>query len=72
MNKIQVYMDDGRVFEYDVDEDQTLEHAHAIITGGYRHQGKDDKFEEWYPPHKIKKLKYPGNETAYFDTTRGT
>lgn len=73
MKKIQVYMDDGRVFEYHVANDsKVLEHAHAIITTGYRHMGEGDEFEEWYPPHKIKKIKYPGNETAYCDTTRGT
>jgi hypothetical protein len=69
---IQVYLDDGRVCEYQVANDKVLEHAYAIITAGYRHKSKGDEFEEWYPPHKIIKVKYPGNESSYYDTVRGT
>jgi len=36
--KISVYIDDGRIFEYDVEsESKVREHSDAIIKGGYRH-----------------------------------
>lgn len=70
---IAVYMDDGRVFEYETaDPLKGREHAHAIITTGYRHSEGDDL--EWYPPHRITKVKVVGacESTAYRDTTRAT
>lgn len=73
MFTMQVYMVDGRVFEYQLESlSKIIEHAHAIVTKGYRHQGHGEEIEEWYPPHAILKLKYPANETNYTDTTRGT
>jgi len=47
-------------------------HAAAIIGGGYRHtEGAD---HEWYPPHRIVKVKVIGacESTQYRDTTRAT
>lgn len=71
--KISVYLDDGRVFEYEVaDPFKGREHAHAIIQGGYRHSDGDDL--EWYPSHKIQKVKVAGasESTQYRDKIRAT
>lgn len=72
--KISVYMDDGRVFEYEVDSPlKGREHAFKIIQGGYRHTPENTKDLEWYPPHKIEKVKIEGaGESMYKDTTRAT
>ncbi len=71
MKTIQVYLDDGRVFLYDVEnEEKVREHASAIISGGYRHN--DGKIFEHYPPHRILKVKSEDISTKYPDTTRGT
>lgn len=70
---ISVYMDDGRVFEYATSSpDKGREHASAIIKTGYRHtEGKD---LEWYPPHRIVKVKVGGGceSSQYTDTVRAT
>ena len=35
---IKTYLDDGRIFKYEVESaEKVREHASAIITGGYRH-----------------------------------
>lgn len=72
MSKIQVYIDDGRVFEYEVkDSSKAREHTHAIILTGYRHTIKD--ILEHYPPHRILKVKVEGDvNTLYPDRVRGT
>lgn len=69
---VQVYLDNGIVFEYDVaSPEKVREHADAIIKGGYRHAGKDG-FEH-YPPHRILKVKCPQIiDTKYPDRIRGT
>jgi hypothetical protein len=55
---IQVYLDDGRIFEYEVDSpDKAREHASVIINTGYRHN--DGVIFEHYPPHRINKIKCP-------------
>ena len=70
--KIEVYMDDGRVFFYDVaTEEKVREHISAIIKTGYRHN--DGKIFEHYPPHRILKVKFNGKiETKYIDKPTGT
>lgn len=71
---IKVYMDDGRVFEYEVaSHDKAREHASAIIATGYRHNDGAGEFEH-YPPHRILKVKAVGAPvpTAYPDTVTGT
>lgn len=71
---IKVYLDDGRVFEYDVNSpSRAREHAAAIITGGYRHNDGKGEFEH-YPPHRILKVKAVGAPvpTAYPDVVSGT
>lgn len=70
--EISVYLDDGRVYSYDVrDADKAREHAAAIVSGGYRHCG-DGEFEH-YPPHRILKVKAVGDiGTMFPDRSRGT
>jgi hypothetical protein len=68
---VEVYMDDGRVFCYEVDsEAKVREHAAAIVKNGYRHN--DGVVFEHYPPHRILKVKSHNIRTGYPDTTRGT
>lgn len=69
--KVQVYLDDGRVFEYEVpNAEKVREHASAIVMGGYRHN--NGKIFEHYPPHRILKVKSESIDTMYPDKTRGT
>jgi len=69
---VMVYLDDGRVFEYDVaDAAKAREHSAAIVGGGYRHN--DGETFEHYPPWRILKVKVIGEvPTLYTDCTRGT
>jgi hypothetical protein len=69
--KIKTYLDDGRIFVYEVESaEKVREHASAIIAGGYRHN--DGKTFEHYPPHRILKVKSSNIPTNYPDTTEGT
>lgn len=72
MTKLQVYLDDGRVFNYSVDNDgKAREHAHAIAMTGYRHTSGNDL--EHYPPHRVLKVKILGKiSTKYRDMVTGT
>ena len=73
MNKVEVYLDDGRVFSYSVNNAMKgREHASAIVKTGYRHSEGDDL--EWYPPHRIIKVKVENGceSTDYQDKTRAT
>lgn len=69
---VQVYLDDGRVFEYGVmSPEAAREHSHAIVATGYRHTIPGCM--EHYPPHRILKVKVTGDiDTKYPDTVRGT
>lgn len=71
--KILTYLDDGRVFEYEVESaEKAREHSAAIVRGGYRHN--DGQTFEHYPPHRIDKVKVvgPGVPTKYPDKSTGT
>ncbi len=73
LTQVSVYLDDGRVMEYDVaNEAKGREHASAIVQSGYRHS--DGKDLEWYPPHRIVKVKVVGacEGSAYTDRVRPT
>lgn len=75
MINVSVYMDFGVVYEYSVaDMDKAREHAAAIISTGYRHS-TDDALE-WFPPHRVLKVKITGlgaaESSAYTDTWRST
>lgn len=68
---VSVYLDDGRVFEYEVaNAEKVREHASAIVNTGYRHN--DGVVFEHYPPHRILKVKSTKIPTMYPDITRGT
>jgi len=74
---VQVYLEDGRIFEYDVNGDspetvaaKAREHCHEIVRKGYRHN--DGTVFEYYPPHKIAKVKTHDIPTKYPDRVAGT
>lgn len=69
--KISIYLDDGRIFWYNLETaEKVREHAAAIIDTGYRHN--DGTVFEWYPPHRIRKIKSNNIPTNYTDNTGGT
>lgn len=68
---VSVYLDDGRVYEYDVDDGiKGREHAAAIVAGGYRHVAGTTM--EHYPARRVLKVKVTGVDTSYPDRVRGT
>jgi hypothetical protein len=72
---VAVYIDAGIVFEYEVsDAMKGREHAAAIVRAGYRHTPKGSNDLEWFPPHRIEKVKVIGGaeSTAYRDSVRST
>lgn len=71
---IEIYLDDGRVFSYLVNSpDKVREHAAAIIATGYRHSDEQTNVWEWYPPHRIVKIKSKNIPTNYYtENIRGT
>lgn len=72
---VSVYLDNGVVFDYRVDNPMKgREHAHAIITTGYRHTPEGSSDLEWFPPHRILKVKVEGGgeSSNYRDTVRAT
>jgi len=71
--KINVYLDDGRVYSYEVpNELKAREHAAAIVLGGYRHN--DGMEFEHYGPQRVLKVKVTGGvvATKYPDSGTGT
>ena len=71
MKTINIYLDDGRIFYYDVeDENKVREHSAAIVKDGYRHN--DGTTYEHYPPHRILKVKSVYIQTNYTDKIQGT
>ena len=70
--KIKVYIDNGLVYSYDVDSQESArEHASAIVLTGYRHVA-EGSFTH-YPPHRLIKVKVIGDVTTNFpDTVEGT
>ncbi len=65
MTTVNVYMQDGRVFHYDVaDPIKAREHAHRIICYGWR-QVSGGKME-YYPVHQVLKVTFdnPGDYLA--------
>ena len=54
---VKVYMQDGRVFTYNVtDPQKAREHAHRIINFGWRHH--ENGVEEYYPVHQVLKVTF--------------
>jgi hypothetical protein len=70
---IKVYLDNGVVYEYDVNSPEKVrEHADAIVKTGYRHNDNKGIFEH-YPPHRILKVKCEQTiPTNYPDRVSGT
>jgi hypothetical protein len=69
--KLEIYLDNGVIFSYDVaSQEKVREHAHAIVMTGYRHN--DGNVFEHYPPHRILKVKASNIDTKYTDTVSGT
>ena len=57
MVEISVYMQDGRVFNYEVEDAiKTREHAHRIVNYGWRNVVK--RVMEYYPVHQILKVTF--------------
>ena len=57
MVTVNVYMQDGRVFGYDVSNStKAREHAHRIITNGWRNV--TDGVMEYYPIHQVLKVTF--------------
>ena len=75
MSKVSVYLDTGVVREYTVSSpEKGREHAAAIIKTGYRSTPEDSDDLEWFPPHRIEKVKVEGagESTQYRDKSRAT
>lgn len=77
--EIQVYLDDGRVFAYEVTSMASArEHSAAIVASGYRSvQAEEPNVLTHYPPHRIVKVKVKGLNggtvpTNYTDRVLGT
>jgi hypothetical protein len=70
---IRVYIDNGIVYEYDVDSPSAArEHADAIVRGGYRHNRGTVRGMVVYPPHRIHKVRILGRiPTKYPDRVSG-
>ena len=76
---IQVYLDNGVVWEYEIDDPTNAkirEHMYEIVTYGYRSchfTGLSDELV-FYGPHRIKKVKciHESLQTNYPDRARGT
>ena len=72
---MQVYINNGVVFEYEVKgAHKAREHASAIVATGYRHNDGVGEFEH-YPPHRIDKVKVKVKgviPTNYPDRVSGT
>jgi hypothetical protein len=71
---IRVYIDNGVVYEYDVDSPTAArEHADAIVRTGYRHNRGTPAGMIVYPPHRIAKVRVLGVvPTKYPDRVSGT
>lgn len=72
MPTIEVYLEDGRVHSYEVEnDDKAREHSAAIIKDGWRYN--DGRTFEHYPSHRILKVKVtPAPPTKYPAKQRGT
>lgn len=71
---VEVYIDDGRVYEYEVaDVAKAREHSVAIIKDGFRCNDGEGEYEH-FPPHRISKVKIAGGvvPTNYPAKARGT
>ena len=66
--KLEIYLDDGRVFYYDLPSVNVRKHARTIVRLGYRHSPEGEEYWEWYPAHRIVKVKCNTvSGTKYYD-----
>lgn len=68
--QIQVYLDDGRVYGYEVDSaEKVREHTQKIAIQGYRRYDMETETWEVYPAHRIDKIKGIGGkmDVPYLD-----
>jgi hypothetical protein len=77
LTTISVYVDNGNVYEYEVNsEAKAREHAAAIIATGYRSVSADNPtLLTWFPPSRIVKVvaNLPATSTTkYFDRIKST
>ena len=59
MTTIKVYLQDGRVYEYDIHADdptKAREHAHRIVNYGWRNW--EEGRECYYPVHQVLKVTF--------------
>lgn len=55
--KVNVYLQDGRVFDYEVEDSvKAREHAHRIVTIGWRNVVNG--VMEYYPVHQVLKVTF--------------
>lgn len=77
LTTISVYVDNGNVYEYEVNsEAKAREHAASIVATGYRSVSSDSPtILTWFPPSRILKvvmtLPEPSS-TKYFDRIKST
>lgn len=65
MVKVQIYLVDGNIVEYEVkDEKSAREHAYFITQEGYR--SVRDGILTWYPAHFVKKVKLLPFKGGYY------
>ena len=65
MVKVQVYLADGNILEYEVKNERAArEHAYYITQEGYR--SVQDGILTWYPAHFIKKVKLQPFKGGYY------
>lgn len=65
MIKLQIYLKDGNVFGYEVENAwKAREHAQKIWETGLRCQTEEDE-HTWYGPHWIDKIKWIGEDNSY-------
>jgi len=70
VTKVSVYMDDGRVFTYEVsDSVKAREHAHRIITTGWRNAVNG--VMEYYPVHQVLKVTFEDPKDTMSDKYEG-
>ena len=77
LTTISVYVDNGNVYEYEVNsEAKAREHAASIVATGYRSVSADaPNILTWFPPSRILKVvvTLPATSTTkYFDRIKST
>jgi hypothetical protein len=70
MTEINVYMQDGRVFAYEVEDSvKAREHAHTIVTKGWINVVNGTM--EYYPVHQVLKVTFKNPEDLMVKKYKG-